>query len=145
MNRSPEITGFWSVVGSNLIKVSKKCNFNPEFKVANHFRHCNTSLELAILIGLPENGQKIFWVGGFSHGSVGLQETTILFCPGLSIFETYTCMSCGGPGCSTIKTDDAGLVYMVCTTWIFGLGDQVVYIWIPRHLDCVVLWGNPWK
>ena len=32
---------------------------------------------------LLENGQKFFWVGGFSLGSVGLQETTILFCPAL--------------------------------------------------------------
>ncbi len=25
--------------------------------------------------------QKMFWVGGFAHGSVGLQETTIFFVP----------------------------------------------------------------
>ena len=32
------------------------------------------------IIIFTENGQKFFWIGGFCHGSVGLQETTILFC-----------------------------------------------------------------
>ncbi len=33
------------------------------------------------IIIFTENCQNFFWVGGFCHGSVGLQETTILFCP----------------------------------------------------------------
>ncbi len=32
---------------------------------------------------LPQKSQKIFLVGGFEHGSVGLYETTILLSPAL--------------------------------------------------------------
>ncbi len=41
----------------------------------------DTMRKINHIIIFTENGQKIFWVGGFCHGSVGLQETTKLFCP----------------------------------------------------------------
>ncbi len=37
---------------------------------------------------LLQKSQKIFWVGGFWHGSVGLYETTIFFCPALTYLKT---------------------------------------------------------
>ncbi len=42
------------------------------------------SAKLTEIIIFTENSQKFFWVGGFCHGSVRLQETTISFCPALS-------------------------------------------------------------
>ncbi len=40
---------------------------------------------IGILSFSAEDCQKIFWGGGFCHGSIGLQETTILFCPALPL------------------------------------------------------------
>ena len=57
-------------------------NFLPE-KFYESFS-VNTICEInRNYIIFTENGQKDFGVGGFCHGSVGLQETTILFCPAL--------------------------------------------------------------
>ncbi len=79
MNRSPEIRKFLSVVGFQPHQGQQKV-----FRVqsCNNFNR-NTSLELAISTGLPENDQNFFGVGGFSCGLVGLQETAIFFCPAL--------------------------------------------------------------
>ncbi len=41
----------------------------------------DTMCEINHIIIFTENSQKFFWVGGFCNVSVGLQETTILFCP----------------------------------------------------------------
>ncbi len=55
----------------------------------------DTICEINRIIIFTENGWKFFWVGGFCHGLVGLQETIILFCPALStasarLFDTPT-------------------------------------------------------
>ncbi len=44
---------------------------------------------------LPQKSQKIFWVGGFGHGSVGLYETTILLCPALSYGQAHISVPTG--------------------------------------------------
>ncbi len=75
------VSSFWQALflickGPDIEKVKK---FTLHIKI--HKLTVKNQLKLNIWLVLPRKCQKIVWVGGFVHGSVGLHETTIFFCP----------------------------------------------------------------